>query len=118
MAKKLVLLLGCALASSGAAQGQNAIGEVFSGDASVRGAVLLSNRGTQVLSGSQVTAGDGAALLKLTRGGQVRICPKTNLSLSSDAGGKALALALNVGSMELDYTLAGGGGALMNAAFR
>ena len=118
MAKKMVLLLGCALASSGAAQGQNAIGEVFSGDASVRGAVLLSNRGTQVLSGSQVTAGDGAALLKLQRGGQVRICPRTNLSLSSDAGGKALALGLNVGSMELDYTLAGAADSLMTPDFR
>ncbi len=83
MAKKHVLLLGFALAAMGAAQGQNAIGEVFSGDASVRGQVLFSNQGTQVLSGSQMTAGEGAAVLKLKRGGQVRICPGTNLSLTS-----------------------------------
>lgn len=118
MAKKQVLLLGFALAASGAVQGQNAIGEVFSSDASVRGSVLLSAQGTQVMSGSQVSAGDGAALLKLNRGGQVRICPKTNLSLSADASGKELALGLNVGSMELDYTLAGAADLLMTPDFR
>jgi hypothetical protein len=118
MAKKQVLLLGFALASSGFVQGQNAIGEVLAGDASVRGTLILSAQGTQVLSGSQVAAGDGAALLKLKRGGQVRICPKTNLSVSADASGKMLALGLSVGSMELNYTLAGAADLLMTPDFR
>lgn len=118
MAKKQVLLLGFALAAMGAAQGQNAIGEVFSGDASVRGQVLFSNQGTQVLSGSQVTAGEGAAVLKLKRGGQVRICPGTNLSLTSDASGQALALAISAGSMELNYTLTSAADAVLTPDFR
>ena len=118
MAKKQVLLLGFALAAGGAAQGQNAIGEVFSGDASVRGQVLFSNQGTQVMSGSQVSAGEGAAVLKLKRGGQVRICPGTNLSLSSDTSGKALALAMSAGSMELDYTLTGAADSVLTPDFR
>jgi len=118
MAKKQVLLLGFALAASGAAQGQNAIGEVFSGDASVRGQVLFSNQGTQVLSGSQVSAGEGVAVLKLKRGGQVRICSGTNLTLTSDASGKALALAMSAGSMELEYTLTGAADSVLTPDFR
>lgn len=118
MAKKQVLLLGFALAASVAAHGQNAIGEVFAGDASVRGQVLFSNQGTEVLSGSQVAAGQGAAVLKLKRGGQVRICPGTNLSLTSDTSGKALALALSAGSMELEYTLTSGSDAVLTPDFR
>ena len=118
MANQRVLLLGFALASSGAMQAQNAIGEVFSGDASVRGSVLFSAQGTQVLSGSQVSAGEGSALLKLKRGGQVRICPRTNLSVSADASGKQLALGMNVGSMELEYTLTGAADSLMTPDFR
>jgi hypothetical protein len=117
MAKKQVLL-GFALAASVAAHGQNAIGELFSGDASVRGQVLFSNQGTEVLSGSQVSAGAGAAVLKLKRGGQVRICPGTSLSLSTDASGKALALALSAGSMELDYTLPSAADAVLTPDFR
>lgn len=113
-----MLLLSFALVAAPAADAQNAIGEVFSGDASVRGSVLFSNHGTKVLSGSQVTAGEGVALLKLERGGQLRICPKTNLSLSADAGGKALVLGLNAGSMELNYSLATAADSLVTPDFR
>jgi hypothetical protein len=91
---------------------------VFSGEASVRGAVYLSGSGTHVLSGSQVTAGEAAALLKLERGGELRICPKTNVSLSADAAGKALVLGLNAGAMELDYSLASAADLLLTPDFR
>ena len=107
------LVLGVALAAAPAVHGQKAIGEVFSSDASVRGSVSFSGGGTRVLSGSQVMAGDVAALLKLERGGELRICPKTNLSVSADANGAALALGLNTGAMELDYELSGAVDALM-----
>jgi hypothetical protein len=116
--KKLVVLLGMAVAAAPAASAQNAIGEVFSGDASVRGAVLISGSGTHVLSGSQVTAGDGTALLKLARGGELRICAKTNLSLSADAAGKALVLGLNAGAMELNYSLPSAADVLLTPDFR
>lgn len=118
MAVRRVLLLGIALAAVGAAHGQNAIGEVYAGDASVRGAVLLSTQGTQLLSGSQVTAGDGAAMLRLKRGGHVRICPRASLSVSTDTGGNALALSMNVGAMELHYTLTGSADVVMTPDFR
>lgn len=116
--KKHLVLLGIALAAAPAAHAQNAVGEVFSGDASVRGAVFLSGRGTHVLSGSQVTAGEGTALLKLERGGELRICPKTNVSLSADPAGKAMVLGLNAGAMELDYSLTSAADLLMTPDFR
>jgi hypothetical protein len=116
--KKHLLLLGFALAATPAIHAQNAIGELFSSDASVRGSVILSGSGTRVLSGSQVSAGDGVALLKLARGGEVRICPKTNLSFSVDPSGKALVLGLNAGSMELDYSLRTAADSLISPDFR
>jgi hypothetical protein len=116
--KKCVLLLGCALATVSAAYAQNTIGEVFSGEASVRGSVMLSGGGTHVLSGSQVEAGEGSAVVKLERGGEVRICPKTSLSLSSDATGKSLALGLSAGAMELNYTLQNSSDSLLTPDFR
>jgi hypothetical protein len=115
--KKHLLLLGCVLAAP-ALRAQNSIGEVFSTDASVRGSVALSKGGARVLSGSQVSAGDGVALLKLERGGEVRICPKTNLSLSADQSGNALVLGLNAGAMELNYSLNSAADSLITPDFR
>lgn len=116
--KKHLLLLGFALAAPSAIYAQGAIGEVFSGDASVRGSVILSANGTRVLSGSQVSAGDGAALVRLERGGDLRICPKTNLSLSADKSGKTLVLGLNAGAMELNYKLGASSDSLITPDFR
>ncbi len=116
--KRFWLLLGIALTVAPGANAQNAIGEVFAADAGVQGAVLLSSSGTHVLSGSQITAGEVAALLKLERGGELRICAKTNVSLSSDATGKALVLGLNAGAMELDYSLQSSADMLITPDFR
>lgn len=114
-----MLLLGFSLAAAGVSQAQNnSIGEVFSGDASVRGSVLFSDKGAHVQSGSQVSAGDGAAVLKLDRGGQLRICPKTNLSLSTIAGGKAMVMGMGAGAMEMDYSLSNATDSLITPDFR
>jgi hypothetical protein len=112
------LVISFALLSCPALYAQAAIGEVFASDASVRGSVVLSGNGTRVLSGSQVSAGDAVALLKLERGGEVRICPKTNLSLSADAGGKTLVVGMNAGAMEVDYPLQSGSDSLLTPDFR
>ena len=118
MAKLLLLGVGLALAGSAQAQGQKALGELFSGDANVRGAVLLQAQATQVLSGSQIAAGEASALLKLARGGQLRICPRTDLSLNAGAAGTALSLGLNAGAMELDYDLESGADSLITPDLR
>jgi hypothetical protein len=79
------------------------IGEIFASDASVTGAVQLAGVGMQVLSGSAVGAGQAPAMLRLARGGDVRVCPRTSLSISGSRNG--LMLGMNSGAIETDYTL-------------
>ena len=80
------------------------IGQLFSGDASVHGSVVLTEGGMSVMSGADVTAGTAPARLKLARGGELRICPGTRLSVASSKGGDLL-LGMNTGALEADYKL-------------
>jgi hypothetical protein len=56
-----------------------------------------------VLSGSELSAGIAPATLKMVRGGQVRICPHSGLSVSTS--GQGLMLATGAGAIEIDYQL-------------
>ena len=104
--------------ASGQEQVQRPIGEIFASDASVTGAVQLAGSGMQVMSGSSVGAGQGMALLRLTRGGSMKICPRTSLSLSSAKD--SLMIGMNSGSVETSYTLPAGstGDAIITPDFR
>jgi hypothetical protein len=97
---------------------QAVVGEMYATDASVRGSVLFASGGTQIASGSSVTAGDAAAGLKLSRGGEVRICPKTTVSVTSSSNGRDLMFAMNTGAIEADYTLGTSADAVMTPDFR
>jgi len=93
-----VLLLAARFAYS-----QSPIGEVFAADASISGTVLYAGSGTRVMSGSQVAAGARAAVLKLIRGGEVRICPNTTVAISSSPNGRNLLFSLNEGEVEFHF---------------
>jgi hypothetical protein len=84
---------------------QQAVGELYASDASVKGSVILANSGTTVLSGSSIKAGAQAATLKLDRGGSVLVCEGTNLSVASSRSGRELLFSLNAGNLELNYLL-------------
>lgn len=94
------------------------IGEMFASDASVRGSVLFSSSGTQIQSGSSVTAGDAPAVVKVRRGGEVRICPNTTISVSSSANGRELLWGMNTGSIESHFTLDASADTIMTPDFR
>lgn len=111
------LVLAVALAPA-ALQAQTPVGELFAGDASVRGSVVLAASGTSVLSGSEVSAGQSAAVLKLQRGGELRICPRTSLSVNASPTGGELMIGFNTGALELHYTLAGGSDTVMTPDLR
>jgi hypothetical protein len=84
------------------------LGELF---ATVPGAPAVAQpagTGMSVASGSELTAGVAPATLKLARGGQVRICPQTNLTIT-DAG-VGLMLGMGTGAIEIDYRVGQGGG--------
>ncbi len=109
----VVCLLVC-----GPAAAQEGIGEVFAADATVRGAVVLAGSGTRVLGGSSVTAGDSTALIRLTRGGEVRVCPGTSLTVTASAGRRELLWSMSSGAVELHYDLPALADTLMTPDFR
>ena len=97
---------------------QKPVGEVFASDASVKGSVVLTGSGTGVLSGSSVAAGESAASLRLTRGGQLRICPRTSVSVTSSSNGRDLMFGMSSGALETEYALAASADAIVTPDFR
>lgn len=110
-------LLTIIAALTGAAFAQT-IGEMFASDASVRGSVLFASGGTQIQSGSSVSAGEAAAVLKLARGGELRICAKTTVSISSSSNGRDLLWGMNAGSVEAHFALPASADTIMTPDFR
>jgi hypothetical protein len=87
------------------AQSPSVIGELFPTEQGVQGAALLAGTGMSVTSGSQLSAGQSAASLILSRGGQVRICPQSSLSVNAVPNAEGLLFGLNTGSLEIDYPI-------------
>ena len=112
----LVTAIWAALSLSACAQ--NVVGEMYATDASVRGSVLFAAGGTKIESGSSVTAGDAAAALTLNRGGEVRVCPRTTVSVTASGSGRDLLFAMNTGAIEADYRLGSSADSVMTPDFR
>ena len=105
-------------ALSATANAQSVIGEMFASDASVRGSVLFASGGMQIQSGSSVAAGEAPAVLKLRRGGEVRVCPKTTVSVSSSASGRDLLWGMSTGTIEAHFALSSSADTVMTPDFR
>src|ERR1041384_8505316 len=106
------------LVLSSAAFAQAPVGQLFSSDATVRGSVTLAAGGAQVMSGSSVSAGERTAVLKLERGGEVRVCPKTSVSVGTSQSGRDLILGLSVGSIETHYAVSASADSIVTPDFR
>ena len=91
------------------------IGDLVSTDASVKGSVVLAAAGTGLMPGSAIEAGNSAATIKLQRGGFLRVCPKTQVTVNVAAQISAnapeahkpagLMLSLGSGALETNYEL-------------
>jgi hypothetical protein len=114
---RTTLVLGLA-AGCVCAHAQEPVGRLTATDASVKGAVTLTSGGMRLMSGSSVAAGDSAASLRLTRGGELRICPHASLGITASASGTQLMLAMNTGAVEADYRLASGKDTILTPDFR
>ncbi len=97
---------------------QKAIGDVYATDATVKGSVELAGGGTRLMSGSSVSAGDSTAVLKLARGGEVRVCANTSISVSASPNGRDLLLAMGSGAIETQYELGASADSLLTPDFR
>jgi len=115
---RFIALLLVPLGTGASAAGQAPVGELFASDASVRGSVLFASSGTRITSGSTVTAGEIPATLSLVRGGEVRVCPGTQLSVTSSGNGRELMLAMNTGAIEAHYQLQASADTVLTPDFR
>ena len=97
---------------------QKPIGEVQSGDATVRGSVVLTKTGTKVMSGTQISAIASTAVLKLSRGGEIQICPHSSVTVSSSTTGQENLIGLGSGSVEANYQMASSADTVMTPDFR
>jgi hypothetical protein len=84
-------------------QGPAPVGELFASEPGATSVALPAGSGMAVLSGSQLSAGIAPAILRLVRGGQVRLCPRTGLTVNR--GGPGLMLGMGAGAIEIDYRL-------------
>lgn len=80
------------------------VGELFASDNAGPTPAQPVSQGMSVVTGSELSAGVAPARLRLYRGGQLRICPRSNLSVTS-GNSNGLMFAMGAGTLELDYRL-------------
>ena len=99
----LRLLAVCAITGA-MAQAQQPIGTVGVQDATVAGALVMTNGRAVLVGSTTVTAKDHTAEVALSRGGTVRVCSTSGLHLTSGKSATATAplmLALDRGAVEV-----------------
>ncbi|QHS52171.1 nuclease [Edaphobacter sp. 12200R-103] len=97
------LVVLCFLSCPAIGRAQRSIGSVAPADATVAGALEISNGRIELVGASTVTARDHTAEVKLQRGGAIRVCSTSGLHVATGKGAveAPLMLALDRGAIEI-----------------
>ena len=85
---------------------QAPLGDVYSSGATVKGSLAMPAASNRVLSGSSVAAGLSNASVRLVRGGELRVCQGSTVSLTGSSNGTQIMIGMSSGTLETHYTLA------------
>ncbi|MBI2683771.1 MAG: hypothetical protein HYX26_11265 [Acidobacteriales bacterium] len=101
-----------------AAYAQQPIGEMQTTDVTVRGAVTLRGETATIQSGAQISTSEKNASVRLARGGELRVCSQSTITLTASASGREQLIGLNGGAIETHYPLGPSSDVIMTPDFR